>query len=285
MTTTNTLTQLDSDAAVIAELAEQAAGREVVEIADDLAVIVRNHDQVVVEFDLEQHRDHPRRKTGKVTLTDVDSFVAYVARYSLERATTIWADLDNSRIVAVLDDHAAHADAETEGDANWGQHRATLQLKHTEDWDHWLGQDGEYLNQSSFAEHIEDGVDAITEPEPATMLEVAQSFHATTGASFNSTRRLSGDIEFSYSENATARAGENGTLEVPQKFELGLSPFEGTDRYKIEARFRYRVGNGNASLGYRLIRPDRALRAAFNDIVTDVSSGTGLTVLAGTPRT
>lgn len=273
------------DAAVIAELADQARARDVVRVVDGrLVAVITAPGQQVHEFDLEHYDPTPTRKTGTVTLTDADSFVTYVDRHSLERGTTIWADLDRARIIAVLDDHAAHLDAENEGAPGWAEHRAVFTLKHTKDWQHWTGHDGKYLDQKTFAEHIEDGVDAISDPDPATMLEVAQTFHAKSGANFLSSQQLSGEIEFSFEETVKAKAGQKGTLEVPQIFTLGIAPFEGCDLYAVRARLRYRLVDGSLTLGYRLIRPDRALTSAFEDVVQAVAAGSGLPVMQGTPR-
>lgn len=281
----STLTDVTTEAAVIADLAEQARAAEPIDLVSERLVgFVLADGQHLEQVDLEKYAEQPGRKTGTVTLTEADSFVAYVDRHSLTRVTTLWADIDRACIVAVLDDHASHVDGEKQGDPGWGQHRAVLRLKHTQDWTHWTGQDGKYLPQKSFAEHIEDGVDALHVPDPATMLEVAQTFHAKSGANFLSHQQLSGEVEFTFEETVKAKAGQKGTLDVPQKFELGLAPFEGTDPYRVDARFRFRLQEGNLTLGYRLIRPDRALKSAFEDVIKTVAEGTGLTVLAGTPR-
>jgi uncharacterized protein YfdQ (DUF2303 family) len=285
MTDFTELAQSHGDAAVIAELADEARARDLVTLVDGRRVgVILADGQSLEEIDLDDYAATPARKTGKVTLTDADGFVTYVDRHSLERATTLWGDLDQARIVAVLDDHAAHLDVDTEGAPGWGGHRATLQLKATKDWLHWTRGDGKYFAQKDFAEHIEDGVDAIHDPDPATMLEVAQTFHAKSGVNFISSQQLSGEVEFTFEETVKAKAGQKGTLDVPQRFTLGLAPFEGCDAYKVEARFRFRLVNGELTLGYRLIRPDRALKTAFDDVVQKVAAASGLPVMAGTPR-
>ena len=39
------------------------------------------------------------------------------------------------------------------------------------------------------------------------------------------------------------------------------------------------------TIGYRLIRPDKVRRAAFADVISNVSDGTSFPVMSGTPRT
>lgn len=245
-------TATTSDAAVIGDYAERAAARVLVPVSDTLQVLVHRADQSIEQFDMEQYLPTPTRKRGAVALADADSLVAYIERHKSTVGTTIWSDLDRARIVAVLDDH--QNDSATAG---WGQHRATLQLRSTPDWDHWVKNDGKLLDQQTFAEHIEDGADAIREPAPATMLEVAQSFQAKRGVNFSSSRHLGGEVEFAFEETVAARAGQKGKLEVPSVFTLGVAPFEGASLYELKARLR---------------------------IVSAVAGGSDLPVMAGTPR-
>lgn len=273
-----------SDAEVIADLAELKAAREKVNISDTLDVLVLRADQKVERFDLEKYQDAPTRKTGTVALVDAESFVEYVNRHSLERATTLWGDIAGGRVTAVLDDHCSHEAKDKVGNPGWAQHRAVLTMQATEDWKHWASLDGKLVSQDEFAEHIEAGVDSISTPDPATMLEIAQSFHASAGAHIKSTRNLSGTLEVAYEEKVGATAGQHGTMEIPQTFILGLAPYEGTDPYAVTARFRFRLSDGQLRMGYRLVRPDKVRRAAFDDIVQKVSDGSGFQVMLGTPR-
>lgn len=276
---------VETDAAVIAQLADEAATRDIVTVLDgQLVAFVRRDDQTVEQIDLEEYADQPFRKRGEVGLSDAGSLVTYVNRHSLERATTLWSDVNRGRVIAVLDDHCSHESDESDGLPGWAQHRAVLTLQETPDWKHWTGQDGNWMRQDAFAEHLEDGVDAIRDPAAATMLEVAQSFHATSGAKFASTRHLSGEIQFAYEEQVSARAGQTGTMEIPSTFVLGIAPFEGNLEYEVAARFRFRLIDGALSLGYRLIRADKIRRLAFDDVIAEIATGTDLPVMAGTPR-
>jgi uncharacterized protein YfdQ (DUF2303 family) len=161
----------------------------------------------------------------------------------------------------------------------------TLNLPATPDWTLWLGKNGQLLDQAVFAEHIEDGAHCIGDPDPATMLEIAQSFQAHTNVSFKSGSRLtSGETRLQYEEEVNARAGQTGSIEIPDAITLRLQPFEGSPTYEVLARFRYRLAGGNLKLGYRLIRPDIVRREAFLAVGAQITENTGLPVLAGAPR-
>lgn len=265
---------------VIADLAQSAASRELVTIADGREIaLVLPPGHNVESFDLDAYQEHPARKHGHVQLHDADSLIEYVNRHNDPATTTLWAHLDTGTVVAVLNDHA-NAD-----DAGWGDHRATLTLQTTEDWRHWLSQDGKLLDQRKFAEHLEDGADAIVSPTAAEMLEIAQTFHALNNVQFRSANQLaSGEVQLLYQENVEATAGQKANIEVPRVFELGLAPFEGTDNYRVQARFRYRINEGRLVLSYKLIRPDRIRKSAFADVLETIAGGVGHAVLLGVPR-
>ena len=213
-------------------------------------------------IDLEKHLPSPRRAKGTVTLQRVQDLERYIERHDAPTNTTIWVDADAHKVVAVLNDHGAG-----EKHPEWGDHRAELQLKTTDAWRHWLAMDGRLLGQEEFAEHIEDGLQDIVTPDGATMLEVAQSIQGTKSAEFKGARRLQdGNIGVEWVEETTATAGSRGDLEIPERFELALAPFEGEDAYRVHARLRYRVRAGDLTLGYRLDRPGDVLRDAVDKV-------------------
>jgi len=281
---------------VIREMADAAAARGVVELVEGRSLgVILAPGQQLHEIDLDALADTPQRKTGGVQVTNAASFALYVNRHSSRLGSTLWANQATSQIVAVLDDHQRKDDAPN-GDSDvpskpsaglpgWGEHRATLTLPLTPDWLLWTKQDGELMDQQSFAEHIEDGAGAIHDPEPAAMLELAQTFHANTGVEFKSSNRLqSGETQLRYEETTHAKAGRTGQIAIPDSLELHLQPYENSPTYPLVARFRYRITNGQLKLGYRLVRPDLVQWQAFSDVSVEITEATGLDVLAGIPR-
>jgi uncharacterized protein YfdQ (DUF2303 family) len=227
-------------------------------------------------LDLEGWLPSPRRPRGTVTVKDVASFVPYFKRHG-DDLTFLYADRDNSRVVAVFNDD------ESGVSAGWRDHRAVLQLKHTPEWEHWANQSGRLLTQEQFAEHIELGLAEIVSPDAADMLELAQTFHAQTNSEFRSSVRLaSGQRQFTFVEETDARAGKTGNLAVPETFTLGVAPWLGCDRFKVTARLRYRLTAGKLLLGYLLERPHEVLDAAFGQITDQLTAETSATVLRGT---
>lgn len=219
-------------------------------------------------IDLEEHRtallDHPRRKTGVYGAHDAESFAGYFNKHA-DAQSEVWADFPKTRIVGLINAHAGGTQAGHE------DHRVAYSVLKTPAWLAWAELDGKFLDQAKFAEHIEDRAIDIINPSAADMLELAQTFQATTGVEFKSSKRLSsGESQIEYREQIDATAGKAGKLEIPEKFELAIVPFYGAQAYKVIARLRYRIGGGHLLLSYKLERPEELLEDAFGSVVHKV---------------
>lgn len=211
------------------------------------------------EPDLRAWRDHPTRRTGIYRPATVDSFIAVTELYAGD-STTVWVHPTSGKVVAVFDDNAAE-------DPGWREHRAELQLQHTPEWLHWANLDGMMIDQETFAEHIEAGLEEIARPDAADVLEIAQSFHASHEASFRSQKRLaSGEVQFLYDEQIKATAGTAGQLTVPTTILLAIAPFIAEQAVQITARLRFRLSGGKLMLGYFLDRPQAVLQDALEGV-------------------
>lgn len=223
-----------------------------------------------------KYKDFPDRKTGTTVVCDAASFLAYFGKHSDEHSE-VYADAERLTVTAVLD-------ANTIEGARWGGHRVSLELRATEAWQQWIAKDGALLSQEAFAEFLEDHLPELLEPDSATMLEIAQSFQAAVKVDFQSATRLSsGQRQFQYLETQSAKAGQKGSLEVPEKFVVGLVPFEGSEGYQLTARLRHRITQDGLRLGFKLERPGDTLRTAFQDVVTAIGGVVTVPVLNGTP--
>lgn len=207
--------------------------------------------------------DHPKRKEGLYAVRDVESFVAYVQKHGLDE-TELWADRLQGKVTAVLDAHGA-------GHAGWQKHNAELRLEIDPDWSDFLQRSGNYYSQADFAEFVEDHLHCFVSPTAAEMLELAQTFQATTKVDFQSSTRVkSGETQLTYAEHTSAGSGKTGKLAIPDTFTVGLAPYRCVSPYRVEARFRYRIDGQQLRLGYKLVRPDKVSDDAFNQVIEDI---------------
>ena len=226
-------------------------------------------------IDLEAHRESllpaPRRKKGAYQVHDADSFVTYMSKHG-DQDTEVWADAISSQIVGVLNAHQEHP-ATTDSGARWEDHKVVYKVQLTDAWKAWAKHDGVLGDQGEFAEHIEDRAIDIIDPAAADMLELAQTFQATIGVNFESSKRLStGERQLEYRETVDAKAGKAGRMDIPDTFTLALRPFEGADAFKVTARLRYRITDGRLRIGYKLERPTDVLREAFLTVVAAIQA-------------
>jgi uncharacterized protein YfdQ (DUF2303 family) len=259
---------------VVAALAREAS--QPVEITEGL-YLLHNGTTIDVRKDLEKYEVTPRRKIGSYTVTDVESFMSYLEKHG-QPLTELWANDKSSTIRAVINAHGAG-----EHVPGWQDHTVTLQLPFTQDWRDWTGNDNKLMGQSDFAAFIEDHLPNFVSPTGADMLELAQSFQATTKVDFDASRRLqSGETQLTYVENTTASAGKKGSLAIPDTFELALQVHERGPVYKVKARFRYRINDGTLRLAYHLDRIDDVRRHAFDEVVEKVGTATSRQVWSST---
>lgn len=251
----------ESNAAAVIAAARQAVAPKEVDPAK--IFVVGSTDNEVI--DLEAMLDAPRRRKGTYVVATVESFTDLVDRLGgtgKDDAISIWVNHTQSySLEAVFNDNSADA-------SGWGDLRVKLPLDITSEWAHWASRSGKWMDQEEFAEHIEDGIKELVDPDAATMLEIAQSIHATVSATFRSAKRLSdGETQMVYEEQIDGSAGQTkGELKIPEVFKLAIAPFLGEDVYAVNARFRYRLGGGSLRIGYKLERPDDVIIDALEQI-------------------
>jgi uncharacterized protein YfdQ (DUF2303 family) len=232
---------------------------------------------VVLDVDstFEKHAPYPRRRRGTFTTTNPESLADYINRHQDLDRTEVWANVDSGKIVAVLNGHEkADGPVSEDGyDAGWGDHRAEFETVLTPEWKTWVARDDMSFNQLDFAEFIEDNLPDIVDPEPATLLEMAQTFDSTGNVVFRSQNRLAtGERELIYKEEVDANAGVDGRLTIPETFTVALQPFEGAQKYRVVARLRFSIREGRLTLKYKLERPRDVLKAAFEDVIDSVGT-------------
>lgn len=238
-------------------------------------------DGSVVEIDTYAIQDlyspAPRRASGCAQLGTVESFAAYVEALGGGEKFPTYAN--GLSVTTVFNGHQA-VDAPGHGDL-----RAKFTAQHTPGWLRWAAVSGKMLTQVQFAEHVEDCLADIAEPDGATLLELATTFEANTQVTFKQSTRLQNDQRrLTYEETIEARAGNTGQLEVPERLFLALQVFEGEDTIPVTCRLRYKITGEGLRIGIILDRADDVVRDAFDQLVARIAEEVG-PVWYGTPPT
>lgn len=223
--------------------------------------------------DMEDSLPAPTRARGTATLTDAQSFVAYVDELK-SPSTRLYGQANPPKFTAVFNDH---------GDgAGWQDHRAVYSCPLSVEWREWTAKSGSQMSQEQFAKFIEDNAPDIVTPPAADMIEIARTLEAKKKVNFASGVRLdNGATEFTYEEDIQGTAAK-GRLQVPQTFTIGVAVMENGPRYAVTAKLRYRIGDkGALSLWFDLERPHKIVEDAAREVRDQIAEGTGLRIFNG----
>lgn len=221
----------------------------------------------------------PNRKRGLVQLGSIESFLTYVGAHAHTAHSTIYADPDMRKLVAVLNDHS-------QGDVNqpgWRDFRAEFTAELSREFHTWWNENKKAMSQEEFAIFLEDNIADIAAPSGDDLLAMALTLQAKTEATFSSAKRLdNGQVQLQYSESIETRVGQ-GQIEVPREITLGLRIFKNGDGYKVRARLKYRLGNGNVKFWYEMDRPQDVIEDAFKAYLSKATEANVAPVLLGKP--
>ncbi len=220
--------------------------------------------------DVERRQVGPDHASGTTVTHGLDDMRALAVKWYAEPENrsefVTYCDETTMTFTTVLDDS-------DDGNPGWRGHRLTYRLEHTPAMKAWLANDRRLLDQTDFAEHIENRLRDVIRPDAADLLEIAQTMSATGSIEFRSGSRLQdGRTQLKYVEETDAIGGHDGTLEIPHRFALSIPPFVGTLNQEIEARFRWRMKSGVLTLGYLLDDVEELTRQAFDQLVNELDS-------------
>lgn len=266
----NPATQNDAAVRAIAELAKQASGFEVFyanHLANQAAPFAWVGGRVQ---DLEPHLANPVLKRGTRTLIDRDSFVTHVNDHK-QKGTAIFASLSGAKLTAVFDDH----EPGEEGKAGWQKHQVILDLQADPDWRQWLDL-SKPVEQDEFAQALQDLSHTIEEPDAAAVRDIVLKFQATQVRSFE--RPVFNEQTDSVTIGYKDETEQAGSMRLPEKLYLAVSPYRSVAPVTTEAFTRFRFSGGKVLFCVKIIRPDKVEEESFRQVVRHIEEKTGLIV-------
>jgi len=230
----------------------------------------------------------PTRKSGTITLHEVESFIHVVKAQGSLTNTNVYLDVDYAKskfvATAVFNDHSDDIDA------GHRDHRAVFTPRFSEEWIRWTAADRKVMPQVIFAAFLEANLREIQSPPNSGLptgsdvLTFATQLQETRKVKYGSGINLQNgltQIEFTEENDA----GTKGKLDVFRKFAIGVRPFFNGPAYAVQAFLRYRIdrNTGEIAFWYELDRPDVTLEDASKAIVTQIREQAGVPVLFGLP--
>jgi uncharacterized protein YfdQ (DUF2303 family) len=200
-----------------------------------------------------------------VTLQTVDSLVDYTNRFRTAD-TVLFADIDTNTIVSAIDYHAPTK-------ASHVDHKARLTLPHSVEWKTWVSIHDKLMPQLMFARFLEENAADIVEPMGADLLEACRDLQAVRKVNFTKAVRTATDNEnFEYTDETEART--RGGVELPKKFALSLPVYFGGAETSLYAFLRWKLDEGQLTLGVALHRHEHVRQAVFKQLVLDAAERT-----------
>lgn len=290
----------------IAKLAREAAGLDIADLNLDVkglpkqVPIAKLHGETP-EFDslkrlAEEWRLFPERKTGTARMDTLASFIKLTSR----QATTdsvIFADTNwrAPSITAVIDYHRLDG-----GNADNLGHRIHYAFPLSEQWKTWVGMNGKPMNQSDFAQFIEDNIADLSSPEALEVTDYEAKFAtkiATPAELVALSRGLAVHVASKAVSNVVLQSGEGEIvwdevhqgadgkkLKVPGLFMLQIPLFHMGELQRVPVRLRYRVREGSTSWFYQIFRPDVAMTERVTEDFETAVKDTGLPGYIGKPE-
>jgi uncharacterized protein YfdQ (DUF2303 family) len=210
----------------------------------------------------------PVDKRGVVTLHTPQAFVTYVDAYR-DRDTLVLTDVTAATVKAVIDYHKAGED----GAPRHGKHIASFACRHTKEWATWSAAHKKAMSQVDFAQFLEDNLPDIAAPAGGLLLEMARTIEVKKDVAFASSVRLQdGQQQLTYNENIEGSTSR-GSLRLFETITLGIAPFEGSSKYELQARLRFRMNDGKLSLWFDLVRAHKVLEDAFAEVLAVITAG------------
>lgn len=211
------------------------------------------------EVDIEQLCHAPFRNKGEVSVATVESFNLFVARELLVGTTVCFADQDRGTFKAVFN-YAAGGDM-----PGWGDRAVMLSLKRTTAWGRWMQRNKQPMDQLGFADFVDENMADIAEPNAATLVEMIQQLKVHRKAEFISVvDPRTGFTNLTFNEQTSGETLK-GNIEFCGKFVLGLVPFRGSDKYRVDAALRFNINEQNKlRVFYSLINADLVEEHAFD---------------------
>lgn len=255
-----------------AEIIRDLAATKVGDLAGiPFAIVPRTHD-----FKLLEQLAPPKVfvAKGKVLAHDVQGFVDYINKFKLA-TTHIFAALEpRPQLKAIIDYHAPSA-------PGLCAHTVDCAMQHSEEWKRWTKADRQPFTQKEFGIFIEDNAKDVLNPAGGDLLQMALNFSSLRSVTFASGQRLQdGTVSFEYKEEE-----KTGNIKLPPQIKLGLPVFRGdAAAYKINARLKYVIKDGQLAIWFELERPDLVIDDAYAHVIADVAEKTEIAVFRGMPN-
>lgn len=221
-----------------------------------------------------QSKPGPVNPAGTFTLLTPESFALAVVNNQDSR-TKVFADSENGLISCVFDFLKDVASSIDPPKAGWGQLRAEIKFSESRKLKEWR-RTLEWMNQTDFANFLEDHLEDVLEPTGQDLLSIATDLEAASTGSFKGRVNLqNGSTKLCYQDDVET------TVEVPRTLTLGIPLFEHGDKYKLGARLRFVISGGSVKFKLLFTNLQDAKDQEFERIVQEIEEKATVSIYRG----
>lgn len=214
-----------------------------------------------------------------VSIGNADGLIAYVNRFKTDD-TMIFANSEDGEIVAVIDYHPVPKNSGQEVItaplSGFTDHRATLDLQNSVEWNTWCGVNGKMKDQKAFARFVEENAEDIVNPTGADLLEMVLDMNKGATLHVQSKLRTAGS-----GDGISNISRDVGGSELPPRWKLRIPVFFGEPKVDITAFARDELVEGKILLGFSLSRIEQVREAEIARIASRVAAETGVPMVLG----
>jgi uncharacterized protein YfdQ (DUF2303 family) len=224
----------------------------------------------------------PKVVTQHVKMQTAESFGAYINRFK-NSDTLLFADIATDTIVSVIDYHGAvDKDDMTQLSPKLGNHRATLTLPKSLEWQTWNRASGQMMTHVAFATFLEENAVDVKNPVGADLLELCRDLQVAQNVNFGSSVRMGDLTQVNYQKDQDALS--KGSIALPQSIMLSIPVYFGEVAVPVTAFMRRQIDDGKLKLGIQLSRAENVRQDEFHRIVDWITDDVeNLTTVYGTP--
>ena len=239
----------------------------------------------------------PRFRSGAAKIETLESFIALVNRHK-DEGSAIFANLKAEQpwLCAVIDYH------DLDRKARYGTHSVRYEFPFSPEFLAWRAISGKALDQTKFAEWIEDHIHELSDPTEGEAAEFEQSTglkfglphelkKVARGVSIHAALKVSniqtlatGEAQMAFEEAHTVKDSDAKPIKVPGLVLVSVPLFYGGDLVRLPFRLRYERVGGAVIWKFLAFRLDRILLGALEGEYERAIKGTGLPGFRGTPE-
>lgn len=220
----------------------------------------------------------PKIASQHVKMQTSESLADYVNRFKNDNSV-LFADIDSDTVVGIVDYHEAATSGGVK--AHLLQHRATLRLPKSLEWQTWSAVSDKLMTHQQFATFLEENSVDVVSPVGADLLELCRDLQVIQNVNFGSTVRMGDLTQVSYQKDSDATA--KGTIALPASIILSIPVYFGEPKVSVMAFMRRSIEDGKLRLGVKLSRAESVRQAEFHRIVDTITESVGVTTVYGTP--